>query len=482
MSNNKQKNKKSNSAANAKQKEIDQPNTVEQNQPKEKQTSQKSLKKKSTGQFDVSVITEWISKYKRYIGAVVLFALMVVVLIKTSDRQPQQKPEEVVTEEQDTQDVLTEEFQVDAIPQINDLIKNYYENYSSGNVDQLENFAKPISDTEKSYVALFSQYVESYNDLKCYTKRGLTEGEYVVSVYMNMKFKDIKTAAPGLDFFYVRTDENGDYYIDNAYSQFNQSNMEESTQADVQSLINEFERAEDVTDLMASVQEEYEAAVKKDADLDKMVSTTLPAAISEWAKSLTEAKPQDEQTDEEQKDDSETKLEGNDKEEADKEETNQTDKSDEKADAQTTTKKTRVVYAKDTINLRKKPSTNSSVLKQIAVGTKFKMYTGSDTKGWVKVKVGSKVGYVKKKYLTTQKSKVPDITDQDNDTAISLPEGKKITLSDSVNVRKSMSETAEKVGLAYRGDTVEVIQSYQEGWTKVKWNGEVGYIKTDLIK
>ena len=45
-----------------------------------------------------------------------------------------------------------------------------------------------------------------------------------------------------------------------------------------------------------------------------------------------------------------------------------------------------------------------------------------------------------------------------------------------------MSETAEKVGLAYRGDTVEVIQSYQEGWTKVKWNGEVGYIKTDLIK
>ena len=132
--------------------------------------------------------------------------------------------------------------------------------------------------------------------------------------------------------------------------------------------------------------------------------------------------------------------------------------------------------------MRKKPSTNSSVLKQIAVGTKFKMYTGSDTNGWMKVKVGNKVGYVKKKYLTNKKSKVPDITDQDNDTAISLPEGKKITLSDSVNVRKSMSETAEKVGLAYRGDTVEVIQSYQEGWTKVKWNGEVGYIKTDLIK
>lgn len=477
MSNNKQTNKKSNSAANTKQKEIDQSNTLEQKQNKEKQTQKKSLKKKSTGQFDISAITEWISKYKRHIGAVVLFALMVLILVKESDRQPQETPEEVVTEEQDTQDVLTEEFQVDAIPQINDLIKNYYENYSSGNVDQLENFAKPVSDTEKSYVALFSQYVESYNDLKCYTKRGLTEGEYVVSVYMNMKFKDIKTAAPGLDFFYVRTDENGNYYIDNAYSQFNQSNMEESTQADVQSLINEFEQAEDVADLMASVQEEYEAAVEKDADLDKMVSTTLPAAISEWAKSLTEAKPQDEQTDEEQKDDSETKPE-----ESDQEETAQTDASDETSNEQTTTKKTKVVYATDTINLRKKPSTNSSVLKQIEIGTKFKMYIGSEKDGWVKVKVGNKVGYVKKKYLTNKKSKVPDLTDQEDDTAISLPEGKKITLSDSVNVRKSMSQTAEKVGLAYRGDTVEVIQSYQEGWTKVKWNGEVGYIKTDLIK
>jgi uncharacterized protein YgiM (DUF1202 family) len=38
------------------------------------------------------------------------------------------------------------------------------------------------------------------------------------------------------------------------------------------------------------------------------------------------------------------------------------------------------------------------------------------------------------------------------------------------------------VGLAYQGDVVKVIQSYAEGWTKVEWNGQTGYIKTDLIK
>ena len=129
MSNNKQRNKKSNSAANEKQKEIDQPNTVERNQTKEKQTSSKSLKKKSSGQFDISAITGWISKYKRHIGAVVLFALMVFVLVKESDRQPEEVPKEVVPEEQTTGDVLTEKFEVDAIPEVNTLIKDYYDNY-----------------------------------------------------------------------------------------------------------------------------------------------------------------------------------------------------------------------------------------------------------------------------------------------------------------------------------------------------------------
>ena len=36
-----------------------------------------------------------------------------------------------------------------------------------------------------------------------------------------MKFKDVDTVAPGLDFFYVRTNEDGSVYIDNLYSQYN---------------------------------------------------------------------------------------------------------------------------------------------------------------------------------------------------------------------------------------------------------------------
>ena len=52
-------------------------------------------------------------------------------------------------------------------------------------------------------------------------------------------------------------------------------------------------------------------------------------------------------------------------------------------------------------------------------------------------------------------------------------------LSNTTNIRSSMSETADKVGVAYAG---EKVMSYAEGWTKVTWKNKTGYVKTDLLK
>ncbi|TJX48745.1 hypothetical protein E8P77_27755, partial [Soehngenia saccharolytica] len=63
-----------------------------------------------------------------------------------------------------------------------------------------------------------------------------------------------------------------------------------------------------------------------------------------------------------------------------------------------------------------------------------------------------------------------------------LTEGTTIMLSNTTNIRSSMSETADKVGVAYAGEKVTVVMSYAEGWTKVTWKNKTGYIKTDLLK
>lgn len=436
-----------------------------------------TAKESSKGSFDVAALWELVKKYKRYIAAGALFVAMVVILTKCTGPVTDAPKEPVADEQTADNGVQTEEFQVDAIPEINELISNYYTAYAAGDVAALEALAQPISDTEKSYIQVFSEYVDSYDNLSCHTKSGLNDGEYVVSVYLEMKFKDVATAAPGLDFFYLRTNESGKLYIDNAYSQFNQSNMEESTEADVQALINEFEQAEDVLELQAEVQQKYEQAIAADQDLNKMANETIPNAIATWVQSLTQADDATEQVDESDKpaEEDATKDEQSDSEKTEEEKPAETE---EKSDGEAKT-----AYAMDGIKLRKGPSTKKSVITQIPLGATLKIYPDTEKDGWVKAAYDGEKGYVKREYVTTKKSKVPSGTDTaGNDTAKALPQGKEITLSDSVNVRVSMSETADKVGLAYQGDTVKVIQSYAEGWTKVEWNGQTGYIKTELIK
>ena len=102
--------------------------------------------------------------------------------------------------------------------------------------------------------------------------------------------------------------------------------------------------------------------------------------------------------------------------------------------------------------------------------------TGTDG-DWSIIEYNGSTGYVKSEYLTANAG---DITGDEN--AGGLAEGTKITLQNTVNVRASMGEDAEKIGTAYAGEKVTVIMSYAEGWTKVTWNDKTGYIKTSLLQ
>ena len=57
---------------------------------------------------------------------------------------------------------------------------------------------------------MYSQYVEAYQSIRCYTKQGLDDKSYLVSVYLEMKFAGVDTVAPGLSFFYVQTNDDAE--------------------------------------------------------------------------------------------------------------------------------------------------------------------------------------------------------------------------------------------------------------------------------
>ena len=368
--------------------------------------------------------------------------------------------------------VSEQQYEVDEHQDINDLISNYYTAYASGDTDALQKYAYPISDSESSYIKAYSKYIEKYENVTCYTKTGADAKSYIVSVAYALKFKNVDTAAPGLDFFYVKTDKDGKVYIDNTYSTYNLTNKENQLDTKIQKLITDYQSGEDVVALQASVQTQYDTALGKDAGLKKMVSETLVSAMDQW---------KSEQASEQQKKEQQAKQDMA-KEDSSKSDTTKTDASKTDTTKKVTlTKKGGTVYIKQNVRVRKKASSKSKMLDTLIPGLDVKRL-GVTNNGWTKIQNGKVVGYVKSEYISEKKVKkktTKKTTTKKKSKTLAV--GKKITLKNTVNVRKSMSESSERVGVAYTGDTVKVIMSYDDGWTKVSWGDQTGYVRNDVL-
>ena len=544
-------------------------------------------------------IKDILAKYKKYIATGAMLVLLAVVIffsnmVAKEDKTPQGG--------QTAQTGLgTEEFEVDANPQVSNLIGEYFDFYAKGDVDSIEQIAYPITDSEKSYIKMFSKYLEKYENIKCYTKDGAADGEYVVFVSHDMKFKDIETGAPGLSSFYVRKDEDGAVHIDNAYSQYNQTKKETKTDEKISTLLAESGQSKDMTKLLEEIQQGYDSALEKDQALKKMVTSTIRDSVTGFqtqdssdgtSANQTQKRTAYAKTDVNMRKKRSTDSEvvktlkagakvtiygvskngwfkvknagdtGYVKKEYLVSSKGKTENAAENTSADNSVKK-RTAYAKTQVNLRKKRSTDSEIIRTLKAGAKVTVY-GASRDGWYQVKAGSDTGYVKKEYIVSDKSKVEKESQTDSaantnkktayaktqvnlrkerstqseilatigagtkvtvygsasggwyrvkadgktgyirteyivsdlsgveqaqgsqqtssSTSRYFHEGDTIRLSESVNVRQSIGESANLVGMAYQGDVVTVIMSYAEGWTRVSWNGKTGYIKTDLLK
>jgi len=431
-------------------------------------------------------IIDYIKHHTKQVGSVAIIVIIIVALAitagkgKSTETVSKEEPKTEVVEQSNTEsetEVVEEsnEYELDKYPEINSLINNYYTYYASNDIDELKNIATPISSMEISYINVFSQYVELYQNIKCHTKKGMEEGSYVVSAELEIKFKDVETPAPGLDFFYIRKNEKGDLYIDNLYSQFNLSNQEMELDSSVVEFINDFETQDDVIALQNEVQTRFETAVESDSNLTYLTHSVLTAAISNWAaEAAEEAKKIEEEA---------AAAEAAAAEEAERQ------KAAEEAAAAYAEKLANAmpVYALDTVNVRASASTDAAVIGQLAKGSQTTMLEARSD-GWVEIDYNAgTIGYVKLEYLSvdpTAVSETPAATTNTNQTANSngFSEGTVITIKGSVNIRESMDSSSTKVATVFDGEKVTVIESYAEGWTKVKSGNVTGYIKTDLLK
>lgn len=442
--------------------------------------SSKNAQNGSNVHNDFSNAVSFCKKNVRYIAAAGLFIVVVVFLVKSSAGNAGTTPKIVAASTEQTEVPVTEtesetetkeDYAKDAYPQINELVSNYYTAYANGDIDALTALTENMSETEKSYIKVFSDQVEQYENISCYTKGGLDDKSYIVSVSLEMKFKDIDTTAPGLDFFYVRTRDDGSLYIDQRYGQFNLSNKEQELEPEVKALIDQFLQQEDFLALSAQVEANYAQALESDEKLKEMAKTTLPAVIELWKVDQVAAA---------QKAEEEAAKKAEEEKKAAEEEAAKKAEEEKKA-AELASAVT--VYATDNVNVRAEASESAEIIGKLEVGSQTTRLEDKD--GWSRVDYSNGTqGYVKSDYLTTDSSAVPsasETSDGEKD-ANGLAEWSTVTLKETVNIRESMSTDSAKVATAFAGEKVTVVMSYAEGWTKVSYGDLVGYIKTDLLK
>ncbi|MCR5415261.1 MAG: SH3 domain-containing protein [Pseudobutyrivibrio sp.] len=406
----------------------------------------------------------FVIEYKRYFLAALVFIIMMVVLFgfAGSDKKSSDKS---------TSGVYAS-YKESKNEELNTLIENYYTAYAAGDTDTLATLASPISDEEISYIQMYSQYIDSFNDLQILYKRGLTDDSYIVHTVTNVKYKDIDTAAPGMDFFYIEKNEDGALYINNLYCDFNQKNNIYEMDSEVTDLIALFLQQGDVLAKEAEINKACEDAVAEDENLNTFLTVTLKDAIVQWN---TDYKAQQAAAAEEAKKAEEEAAAAAEQEAAEKEAAEQA--AEEEANAYSGTVNSKA-------NVRSEASSDSDKLGQVEDGTSITIY--GEEGDFYKFDYNGTKAYITKDAVTvgdsTEESTDEETTEEDTTTTATFAAGDKVTLDSTVNIRSSMDSSSSKVAVAYSGETVEVVMSYAEGWTKVKYGKKEGYIRTDLLQ
>lgn len=405
-------------------------------------------------------VKEFCSDNKKYVGvAAVLLCLIILLAVVTANGKKDKKENTEVTEQ--TQ-VSVEDFQFeteytdDKKDEITQLLQNYYTAYVSADLDTLANIAYPMTDNEKSYIGVVSQYYETVSDITVYSKAGLENGSYFVSVENNIKFYGVDTVAPTLDFFYIATDDNGQLYINNVYSNFNRTYAEEELDSGIVSLISKYTSDSDFANLQESVQSKYDEAVNSDANLKEMLETTLTGAIKQWY--TTVRVDNSTQTTEQS---TEQTTEQSSQQQADDQAA--TDQSSQATDQNAQNAQNTDQAAQNTADQNAQNTQNTDKAAQNTTDQSAQNTTDQTAQN-------------------TADQSAQNTTDQAaQDTQ---PSEYAVQTTDVVNVRAIADPNGKLLGKLTEGVKLTAYGTYGE-WTKISYSGSengVGFIKTELLK
>lgn len=394
-------------------------------------------------------VGNYIIKHSKIIlPAAVVVAVAVTVSVSLSmgnkNREEQQLAEiETVSGEAITE-AATEEVPLVANEEgaIYSLVATYYNAMATGDEDTLRSVCDEISDKDMYRYLELSQYIDYYPTLEIYTKTGPEEGSVIAYVYYKIAFVGHEEEVPGYQALYICTNDQGELYIKRG------ENSEE-----VNDYIKKVSTQDDVVEFNNKITVEYNELMVDHPEVLQYISeldSQVSVAVGEKLANQVAGDSQDAAA---------TTEEGT---------TDGQDAQNEGGEQPAEEQGSQYVTTTTTVNVRSSDSEQADKLGKVSGGTKLQVLEQRPN-GWTKVDYEGKEGYIKTEFL------------QLAENAAGAETIGTVTATTNINVRASASETADRLGVLSGGDSAELVGT-EGDWSKIKYNGQIGYVKSEYVQ
>ena len=395
-------------------------------------------------------IGNYIIKHNKVVlPAVVVVAVAITVSVSLSlsnrHKEAQQEAEIASAASETATETATEEVPLVANEEgaIYTLIATYYNAMATGDEETLRSVCDEISDKDMYRYVELSQYIDYYPTLEIYTKTGPEEGSVIAYVYYKISFVGHEEEVPGYQALYICTNDQGGLYIKRGENseEVNEYIKTVSTQDDVVEFNNKI--TVEYNELMV----DHPEVLQYISELDSQVSIAVGEKLANQVAAETQVAEAG--TEEGSTDGQDTQTENGEQQEAE----------DQGPQYVTTT---------TTVNVRSSDSEQADKLGKVSGGTKLQVLEQRPN-GWTKVDYEGKEGYIKTEFLQLAES------------AAGTETIGTVTATTNIDVRASASETADRLGVLSGGDSAELVGT-EGDWSKIKYNGQIGYVKSEYVQ
>ena len=395
-------------------------------------------------------IGNYIIKHNKVVlPAVVVVAVAITVSVSLSlsnrHKEAQQEAEIASAASETATETATEDVPLVANEEgaVYTLIATYYNAMATGDEETLRSVCDEISDKDMYRYVELSQYIDYYPTLEIYTKTGPEEGSVIAYVYYKISFVGHEEEVPGYQALYICTNDQGGLYIKRGENseEVNEYIKTVSTQDDVVEFNNKI--TVEYNELMV----EHPEVLQYISELDSQVSIAVGEKLADQVAGETQAAETG--TEEGSTDGQDVQTENGEQQEAE----------DQGPQYVTTT---------TTVNVRSSDSEQADKLGKVSGGTKLQVLEQRPN-GWTKVDYEGKEGYIKTEFLQLAES------------AAGAEIIGTVTATTNINVRASASETADRLGVLSGGDSADLVGT-EGDWSKIKYNGQIGYVKSEYVQ